>query len=150
MGCVAFFRVTSSGMPATATTPLPLMLVLSGLPLPRTTLVAGGPLPEFAEFIPGKPAARFTEATAGPLRLLSGLVGLPRRTALGWGSLLGTEAACGCARLTATGAAMAMMRCGAGGAKTGFGLSILMVGCLGSSGGLILGMAILGCSTFKP
>src|ERR1700728_4358742 len=125
------------------------MVVPPGLPLPRTTLVAGGPFPVFAAFIPGMPAARLTEATAGPWRLFSGLVEFPSRTAEGWGSLLTTDAACGfCARLTWTGAAGAMTCLGAGGNRTGFGWSILTAGCFGSSGGLITGMVILGGSIF--
>src|ERR1035437_9233795 len=123
------------------------MVVLSGLPLPRMTLVAGGPLPVFAAFIPGMPRARLTGATDGPLRLLMGLSGVPRRTAEGCWSLFTTDAACGCARLTATGAAIAMIRFGAAGMRIGLGWSILTTGCFGNSGIFTLGMTILGSST---
>src|SRR5579884_2734894 len=131
--------------PVTATTPVPLMEVLSGLPLPSTTLVAGGPLPVLAAFIPGMPRAMFTGETAGPWRFEMGESAEPSRTALGCASLLGTEAACGLARSTCTGAATAITCLGAAGMLTIFGVSIFTIG-LGCSIGLGT-LMILGGST---
>src|ERR1700761_9013164 len=120
-----------------------------GLPLPRLTAVARGPLPVLEEFMPGIPATpMLTRATAGPVIGFSGLSGWPMRTAGGGTSLFGTDAAM-LLMLTALGAGVGLTTLGgAGGAMTmGFGVGTttgLISGSFSGSGILILGGSIFG------
>src|SRR5665213_990555 len=96
---------------------LPARLVQVGHPKPLTVVAERGPLPVLPAGIPGLPAARFTGETAGPVRWLSGLVVLPRRTAEGCSSLFLTAAGrMFAARLTFTGAGGGVTALGGAGA----------------------------------
>ena len=81
-------------MPATGLGEVAFRLLPDGEPEPMLTLTARGPPPVLDPGMPGIPATpMLTRWTAGPDIGLSGLSGEPKRTALGWASLLGTWAA---------------------------------------------------------
>src|SRR5882757_2715399 len=127
--------------------PLPARAELPALPEPRLTFEAGGPPPVFEAGIPGRPRwPRFTELVAGRFDGAMGLSGRPRATADGCEELLGTDAACGWARLTTAGAAGAITRFGGAGATAGAGCVIFTI--FGGSGAFTTGTVIFGGTTF--
>ena len=134
-------------MPATATTPLPWMLVPPGLPLPRTTLVAARAVPGVGGVHAGEASAQIDVGDGGAVEVVEGAVWITQADGGGMRVVVGHG---GClrlgARFTACGAAMGTtLTWRRARAMTGLGVSILTSGGLGISGGFtttILGSCI--------